>query len=350
MQRNELYGDSTMTSPLTAPATAPSKPSPHRGLLRGLLASGLALCAMAAQAAPQGFALRDGVVVDSTGATAYVMQPQGGIDALDLGRGVTLWHSDEGQRPLALANGLLVAQARPGERGELRVVALDVLKNGARNAEADLAMPAGIRADVAETLRQDFRVAASLSAQGIVLSWQAQKHPSLPGREGDAMEEEGESKGLRRGEQGFAQGTALFDPRAGSLLPLDAEAKRLAGEVPAVARSLSAPDAPERLFSSADGRHVLASRRTGDHAAPYRWTITDAATGAVLGSLSSRVSMSPFVVVGNRLIHVAQPTARREGSKVVDQPLRLRAVDLATGQELWSREIRSTDYRGPSPV
>lgn len=344
MQQNELYGDSTMTSPLTGPC----KTSPRRGLLRGLLAAGLALGAVAAQAAPQGVALRDGVVVDAAGATAYVMNPQGGIDALDLGRGATLWHSSEGERPLALANGLLVAQARPGERGELRVVALDVQKNGARGAEADLAMPAGVRADVAETLRQEFRAGAALSDQGIVISWQAQKRPTLPGREAGEMGE-AESKGLR-GEPGFARGTALFDPRAGSLLPLGAEAKRLAAGGPAVARSLSAPDAPERLFSSADGRHVLASRRTGDHAAPYRWTISDAATGAVLGSLVSRVSMSPFVVVGNQLIHVAQPAARREGSKVIDQPIRLRAVDLATGQELWSRELRSTDYRGPSPL
>jgi hypothetical protein len=60
--------------------------------------------------------------------------------------------------------------------------------------------------------------------------------------------------------------------------------------------------------------------------------------------------MSPFVVVGNRLIHVAQPTTRREGSKVIDQPLRLRAVDLATGQEIWSRELRSTAYNGPFPL
>jgi hypothetical protein len=271
MQSTELYGDLTMRRPRT---------SPRRTLLRGLLAAGLATCALAAQAAtPQGVPLRDGVVV--AGAVAYVMHPQGGIDALDLERGVTLWHSDEGERPLALADGLLVAQARPGDHGELRVVALDVLKGGARRAEADLAMPAGLRANVGETLRQELRVTATPSSQGIVISWQAEVHPSLPGREAG---EAAEGKALHPGQQAM-RGAALFDPRAGSLLPLELEAKQLAVGSQAAVRSLSAPDAPERLFSSIDGRHVLASRRTGSHAspAPYRWTISDAATGACSG-------------------------------------------------------------------
>lgn len=338
MQPNELYGDRTMST--------------HRFASRGLLAALLALSPLAVHAAPpQGVPLRDGVVVDAGRSVAYVMQPKGGIDAVDLERGTLLWHSAAGERPLALAGDLLVAQARSGEGGELRVVALDVRQRGARSTEADLPLPAGLHAEVAETLRQAFRVTASLSPQGVLLSWAAEQRPNLPRRESNEIADEGgESKAAVRAPEAL-QGSALFDPRAGSLLPMEtADAKRLATRQ-GTAATLSAPTAPERLFASADGRHVLASRRVGDatSATPYRWTISDAATGAVIGAMDSAVSMAPFVVNGTRLVHVAQPGARHEGAKVIDRPLRLRAVDLATGKELWNREIRDTAFRGALP-
>jgi hypothetical protein len=304
----------------------------------GLLAALLLTASFAARAA----ALHDGVVIDAERSLAYVMQPAGGIDAVDLARGTTVWHSGAGERPLTLAGGVLVAQAAPGANGELRIVALDLGKNGARSAEADFALPAGLRADVVETLQQTFRVKASPSAQGVVVTWSAQPLSNLPGRAVPANPDQA----LRSAE--VRQGTVLFDPKAGSLLALGAaDARQLvAGGRPA-APTLSAPTAAERRFASADGRHVLASRRTA--AGAYTWTVSDAATGAVLGTVSSPVAMAPFVVSGGQLIHVAQPGSHREGTQWVPRALRLRAVDLATGNEAWSRDLRDTAYRGPVP-
>ena len=345
MQKTEIHGDPNMSTRFS---------SSRRGLVRGLLFTFLATSALvpagaaAKPGAAQAASLRDGVVVDAARSIAYVMHPKGGIQAIDLQRGTSLWRSTEGERPLALAGNLLVAQAKPGQSGELRVVALDVRQQGAVSSKARLPMPAGIRADVSEGLQQEFQVTASPTRQGIVVAWEAQELPGLPGRENEERDRRPgvESKAAGRAErteQGNAQGAALFDLRAGRLSPV-AEAKA------AVQRNVvvSLPSAgPDRLFASADGRHVLASRHVeGDS---YLWKISDAATGAVLGTFRSDVSMSPFTVAGNRLIYVAQPGLRLEGSKMVEEPLRLRALDLATGRELWSREVRDTAFRGPFP-
>ncbi len=304
----------------------------------GLFAALLLTSSFAAHAA---ITLHDGVVIDAGRSLAYVMQPAGGIDAVDLARGTTVWHSAAGERPLALANGVLVAQAAPGANGELRIVALDPARNGARGAEAELALPAGVRADVVETPRQTFRVKASPSAQGVVVTWSAQPVGNLPGRGAPANPD----KALLPAEA--RQGNVLFDPHAGSLLALGAAAARqLAAGSSVRAATLSAPTAAERRFASADGRHVLASRRTSG---AYTWTISDAATGAVLGTVSSPVAMAPFVVSGGELIHVAQPGSHRQGKEWMARSLRLRAVDLATGNEAWSRDLRDPAYRGPVP-
>ncbi len=320
----------------------------------GLAAALLLTSSLAASAAsPAGITLHDGVVIDAARSLAYVMQPAGGIDAVDLARGTTRWHSAGGERPLTLAGGALVAQAAPGANGELRIVALDLDRNGARSAEADFALPAGLRADVAETLQQTFRVKASPSAQGVVITWSAQPLANLPGRSAQRLEETPAVAANAVRPQEVRQGTVLFDPQAGSLLALAAaDARQLVAgsqQVPPVAATLSAPTAAERRFASADGRHVLASRRSAGAAGSYTWTISDAATGAVLGTVSSAVAMAPFVVSGGELIHVVQPGSHHEGTQWVARTLRLRAVDLATGNEAWSRDLRDTAYRGPVP-
>jgi hypothetical protein len=338
MQRNELHGERIMKTRI-APALA-------GGLLAIFLASISADPSFAAPVAKEGVALRDGVVVDTARSVAYVMHPQGGIQALDLRRGTALWHSAAGERPLALAGNLLIAQARPGAQGELRIVALGV-RGGLLSSKADIRMPEGVRAEVGETLQQAFRVTAMPSQDGVLIAWETEEFSGLPTkREHQLGQMLGAAAESREGEN--LRGTALFDPQAGRLSAASTTARQIAQ--PAVARSLSAPGAAEPRFSSADGRYVLASRLVDEAAAlPYQWTISDARTGAVLGTLRAEASMAPFAVVGTRLIHVAQPSILLEGEKMVDRPLRIRAVDLTTGREAWRREIRDTAWRGPVP-
>jgi hypothetical protein len=306
-------------------------------LLGGLLALFLAA---SASAAPTAVGIRDGVVVDTARSVAYVMQPQGGIQALDLRRGSVLWRSADGERPLAVAGNVLVAQAQPGARGELRLVGLAV-RGGALVSTAEIPMPEGVQAGVAESLHQSFHVTAAPSEDGgVLIAWEVEELSGLPAHRDSQL---GPQPAVA--ESGSHKGTARFDAQTGRL-------SVAAGRVvhAAVAMSLSAPSVEENRFSSADGRHVLTSRLVDDAAAlPYSWTISDAKTGAVLGSLRSEASMAPFAVVGARLVHVAQPTMHLEDGKMVERPLRLRAVELTTGREAWRREIRDTAWRGPVP-
>lgn len=323
MQRNELHGERIMMNRRTLPV-----------LLAGLMIF-LAASAFA------GVGLRDGVVVDTARSVAYVMHPQGGIQALNLRNGNVLWHSREAERPLAVAGNRLVAQALP-KNGELRIVALDV-RGGALTATAGHPMPEGVQAGVAESLQQAFHLTAMPSEDGVVLTWEVEELSGLPKRRDQRL---GSPERIEAESRASRQGTALFDPSTGRLSKV--AARQMAR--PAVARSLSAPSSVEARFSSADGRHVLTSRLVDDAAAlPYRWTISDAKTGAVLGTLRAEASMSPFAVAGTRLVHIAQPTLRMEGDKLVERPLRLRAVDLTTGREAWHREILDTAWRGPVP-
>jgi len=330
MQSNDLHGERNMKT---------------RWLLAIFFAILFAASSFAAPAPGQGATLRDGVVVDTARSVAYVMHPQGGIQALDLRRGTALWHSAAGERPLALAGNLLVAQARPGANGELRIVALGV-RGGLLSSKAEIRMPEGVRADVAETLQQSFHVSAMPAQDGVLIAWETEELSGLPAHREQRLGQALASAASRNDRQG----TALFDPQAGRLVT--AASAAMAGQIarPVVAMSLSAPSVVENRFSSADGRYVLTSRLVDDASAhPYHWTISDARTGAVLGSLRSEASMAPFTVAGTRLIHVAPPSINLENGKMVDRPLRIRAVELTTGREAWRREIRDTAWRGPVP-
>jgi hypothetical protein len=334
-----------------------------RTLSLSLLLSATVAAAPSLAAEARGVALRDEVLVDTARSVAYTMHPEGGVEAIDLQRGLSLWRSSAAERPLALNGGLLVAQARPGAQGELRIVALDVLHDGAASAEADLPMPAGIRADYAETLRHSYRASATVTAEGVVIDWQYEPRPSLPNRmrevRGEEEEKEREMEGEQEREGKLAanargaearSGHALFDLQAGRLLPLAPEkALRLSATRPGI-QVLSAPLAEARRFASIDGRHILTSRRVSGLSTttpnPYRWTITEAESGRELGTVEARYSVSPFLVAGGQVIHVAQPRVRIEGKNKLEQALRLRAVDLTTGLEVWSRDLRDTRFSG----
>ncbi len=112
------------------------------------------------------------------------------------------------------------------------------------------------------------------------------------------------------------------------------------------------PAQPGAQFFSADGRHFLVSARNADDRvwAKYTLTIYDRASRARVGEFRSHVSQVPFFVADARVVFVTPPFSRLEPSgQLVEQPLKIRAVDLGTGQEFWSHEVRDTKYRGPIP-
>lgn len=270
----------------------------------------LALLALTVPGMSVAAALHDGVVID--GEAAYVMSPKGGIDAIDLATGKVMWKSAEAAKPLLVKDGALLAQARPGKAGKLVVMKLDT-RAGVARGRVDVAIPEDIRANVFDGPSRKFRAQALATSDGVVVSWAA--------------------------DEGIAQGAVGLDLAMGKAVPLE--------EAQAVTSIRTS--GRDRELASIDGRHILRSERLeatlGNR---YRWTVTDA-TGTKIAAIDAPVSMAHFVVSGNRLLYVAQPSARKVGSQLVQEPMRLRALDLESGVELWSAPITDSEYRGPFP-
>jgi len=305
--------------------------------------------------------LGDGAVVDAARGVAYVAQPQGGIEALDLSTGKAVWRSAVAAKPLALVGEGLLAQEEPGIGGALRVATLDVA-TGREEMRSELALPVGLAATVTDNLRGTFRIRAAVLEGGggtVVLAWIATVAAPLRGflppdlsRAPAGAPAVVSAPAARAG--GFRRGAARFDPATGRLTPVaDAEAASLAA---AIDRNLAPGGSAEVSGASGtpglpsiDGRHALTSERVAGSFHTYRWSISDRATGAVLAVLDAPVSFAPFVVAGPKVIYLAQPSMRRENGVTIRQELRLRALDLSTGAESWQAVVRDSAYRGPVP-
>ena len=321
-------------------------------LLAGLLAPG----AFAAQTpgASNGsngpaMALHDGVVVDAAAGAAYVMSSRGGIDAIDLTSGNVMWKSRDAAKPLLLKGGTLLAQAQPDRAGKLAVVALDA-KRGTATRRVDLDIPSGVRAQVFDGPSQSFKVTAFSAADGAVVAWTAEDGRSLQGLlppESEGAPTESKAAAVRVVAEPL-HGAARLDLATGRAVPMAYE-KAMGLRTPDVAEKARASSDPSRL-TSLDGRHVLHSEPSaeGNLLTAYRWTLTNAA-GKRIGTVEAPVGMAPFVVSGSRVLYVAQPSAYRVEGKLVQQPLRLVALDLKTGGELWSAMLADSAYRGPFP-
>ena len=111
------------------------------------------------------------------------------------------------------------------------------------------------------------------------------------------------------------------------------------------------PGIPGPQFLSADDHHIQTSQRIGDDSVfeKFRWTIYARDTKEIVGHINSHVPLASFFVTGSHVILVTEPYARREEGRMRQEPLRIRAVDLRTGVEAWSHDVRDTEYRGPYP-
>lgn len=330
----------------------------------GVALSGLAiaLSAVLAQAqiqAPRGagVALADGVVIDAARETAYLMSSAGGIDAVDLATGAVRWTSTAAQRPLLVTGDRLVAQRRPDEPGGLELVVLDVGGAGRQVLTARLDLPSGLWGTIQDRLGASFRArSAEVDGEGII-AWEALLTGTVQGyrpglEEGRAPSVDTEDAGDLRTADGTTRltGAARLDLASGRLLPLSTE--RATRARPPYLDLAPGASAASRTYRSADGRHLLISDRDqdADPGRRFRWTLTERANGAETGSVELDLPAAPFLVFGSTLLYEAGPSLRRaDDGDWDDRPRQLRAVDLARGTELWSRDLLDPEYRGPFP-
>lgn len=314
------------------------------------------LIAAAPPPARAGHLLGDGSVVDAARGIAYVARPEGGIEALDLATGRAVWRSDAAAKPLALAGGALLAQDEPGASGEFRLATLDAA-TGLEKRRVQLVLPEGVRATVTDNLSGAFR-ARAVWPEGdgpALIAWTATALPPSsgflpPDLSLRAPAESSAAAGAPAG-KGVRRGAARLDLAAGRAFPADdPEAVGIAIAIDrSLARTGSAGPAGVAGLPSIDGRHALRSERVAGSIHTYRWSISDRATGAVVAVLDAPVSLAPYVVFDGRVIYLAQPALSRDRGVTVRKPLRLRALDLATGAESWQAAVRSSAYGGPIP-
>jgi hypothetical protein len=81
----------------------------------------------------------------------------------------------------------------------------------------------------------------------------------------------------------------------------------------------------------------------------YLWSIFSLESGELVGTMRYHRSADHFSVIGSTLLHLSRPFGRRAGDEWIEEPLKLRAVDLGSGTVLWSVPLRDTSYPGPRP-
>jgi hypothetical protein len=332
------------------------------------------------------FQLSPGVVVDTDRHEAYVMSPSGGIVALDLAGGAPVWRTSKADKPLTLAGELLIGQAEaPGPANALRIVTLDTSRRGRQVTEALVDLPSGVQPMVVSSLHRSFTAEARSEPGEAAVSWEFVERPLrgmppgpmevLPGETPPAASAAGPAPGpgapppatMGAPDEGeettVVRGEARVDLSSGTVTTAGATAvpstpgppTMSAGDFP------SAPDlepdqllpgVPQPQFLSADGRHVLSSQRIDDEPDAwdkYRWTIFERDSGTRVGELRTHLRYAPFFVDDTHAIYQTPPSARRQGRRMVEEPVQLLATDLSTGAQVWSQPVRDTVDRQPPP-
>jgi hypothetical protein len=323
------------------------------------------------------FELREGVVVDRGESRLFLMAPDGALEAVDLSTGESEWRSTEAALPLVLGRPGLLAMAESATPGRgLELVALDPASGEVRS-RGRFELPALVSARIDDALGLSFRLQATGPAgQGSedgVLDWGTLDWEYSQERvSGMPLPEKEASKGsldlagrLSVAAPGSAPSSANSATDALRIRALAVDEK--ADAQPAIElwgdQQLKVSEGEgARQFLSIDGAHVLVATRiersdSTDSGQPtpkqlmmerYRWTLYER-SGARLGSASSPVAYAPFFVTEGRVVHEVRPMGWVEGEKKVENGLRLRAVDLGSGVEMWTRDLRDTAYRGPFP-
>ncbi len=280
--------------------------------------------------------LRAGLLFDPAEATLFMMNPAGGIDAVNAVDGSLRWHSDDGQRPISLQQGRLITQGDDTVSTNTLHIALLDPATGAASASRLIELPTAVAVSIDDSLGNQFSISGA-GQQGLV--WQNQRQVIQGIFSESAAAPVQQSGGLS------------VDLINGDITTVELDS------LPAIQSNPINANQQEQLsnlagqqFVAADRENILLSQHTGRNAqAPYQWSIYST-SGSLLGMLPAYYSRSDFVVIDDAtLVYVAEPISVRQGDVLASQSLQLVAIDLVSGGELWRRGLRDTSYRGPFP-
>ncbi len=293
----------------------------------------LALLGSPAQAADT---LQSGVLIAREQQRVLLMTPDSAVEQVSIATGKTEWTSRDGAMPIAMEGEQVLVMRDGAERGKLGYAVLKA-SDGSLVARASVDLPAPARGLVEERMGEQFR----LSALADGLRW-SHTRQQVQGARMNSEDEAG--SGEKRASLTQVSGALAIDWGQGKLA---AVAEPSVKSSASTAAEIGQPSATgPRNFRSVSDDYRLQSERLED--GRYRWQLSDA-KGTRIGETISEYSYRPFDVIGGRLLYVTTPKISvTEGKSKIEMPT-LVAVDLGSGNIVWTREIRDTRYRGPYP-
>lgn len=340
------------------------------------------------------FQFRPGVIVDSEeNPTIYLMSPRGSVEAVELRSGKRRWDSSEAVRPLLLDRNYLIAQAEPFESpNTLRLAVLDA-KEGKKLFHTDVKLPQGVQALVDNGPGTSFHLTACQHNGKVYISW-GYKVLYMGGVAPDPtvnpnqlttgyvyLDLHTKQAGEIMNDQVPCQIAPQMPDPAVKLIKTNKITGRtwLSGNILATTSRTRGNEINRTVlerwdletgkelpsitlfegklnvrYPSMDNRHLLASGSVqgADVLAKdrYLWKIFSLQTGDLTADFRSEIVAARFFLSNSYLIHDVQAKEQIvDGKAVLVEPLGLRAIDLRTGSETWSRPLRDTRYKGTAP-
>ncbi len=342
--------------------------------------------------AQSSFELSSGVVIGLQPPVAFIMPPEGGIAAVDCSTGQTLWRAAESVKPLALVGTrLLVQNAAPGRPGVMPIGILDSRDGSVVSVAVEIPLAPGTEALIDERLGESFSIRAWEERGDLIVTWEyiEQDVSGTSPRPGDSpIVNRVEAAARLDLESGRVESLTTPVTPGGNRLPPDVRERIDPGEgwsepwrFGDVVTSVSDRAAqggqrrvvlrrwdaktgeplPEQILFegrplaqlfSANRQYLLVSSQTDQKPGGwdrYLWSVFSLESGELVGTMRYHRSGDHFSVIGSTLLHLSRPFGRRVGDDWIEEPLKLRAVDLGSRTELWSVPLRDTTYRGPRP-
>jgi len=302
---------------------------------------------------PDQFELSSGVIVDQLRGRLYAMNPDDGIHAFSILDGSVLWTTKDAAKPIGLVSGRLICQSDSfGSVNDVTIVVLEP-ETGKKIISNSASLPKDVVPSVTENRKGNFVASADSFNGSPVVSWQfvSRAQQGLPPRTKATLPGSGVAADVGPAEP--EKGAFRIDLATGQISPVPA------ADVPAL-QPLKSENAPTyakvfaatgRRYLSADGRSVLVIERSHEksEAGSYTLTIFDSMTGTRLGTFKSAVPIVRFFVAGSRIIYESSRHFERKSTGLVEEPRRVIAFDLASGRDVWSVNLRNTEYVGPYP-
>jgi hypothetical protein len=355
-------------------------------LVLALLPSGRVPCSEAAEGS---FEFSPGVLVAGDRGVCFLMNTANGVDAVDVETGRVRWTTEIAEKPLMIVDGDILAQEAPEPGSDLlQLVLLDASTGEARSPRIDVQLPRGVHPMIDQGAASSFSLDVWEDNGSLVVSWSYSEAPLR-----------GAAPATRDGFE--AHGAARIDLSdwAVSVVPpgqvITPPSERLpeplvymteAGTLPGTlwrtdgvyATVLSTGHGEGRRgtlkrwnaadgdslpdvtlfrgnyvvrYPSADGRDVLASRALSSNrgGAAYEWRVFSLETGAPVAELIMDLPAARFFVAGSLLVFQTRQRVEIGGNAGSVEPPALRAVNVDTGETIWTHPFRDTKYHGPLP-